>query len=298
MSESKKSKSGRSLVSLMVVLVATAIGLAFAWFGGAGQQRFEGHSVLFICALIAFAVNWLAFVPSAIAQTEKFYDLVGSITYLSVIAAACYVSAPLDMRAMVVAAMVIIWALRLGSFLFARIGRDGHDSRFDKIKVNPARFLVAWTLQATWVLFTAAAAVTIIAAPERGQLEIFFWIGAAVWLIGFVIEVAADRQKGAFKSDAGNEGKFIDTGLWAWSQHPNYFGEIVLWLGIAIIAIPLLSGTAYLVLFSPVFVFLLLTKLSGIPMLDAKAKERWGDDPAYQQYRKKTSKLIPLPPSS
>lgn len=291
------SKSKRSIISLFVVLVATAVGLTFAWFAGAGQQTFEGHTVLFTCTLIAFAVNWLAYVPSAIAQTEKYYDLTGSITYLTVIGAACWMSAPLDMRAIVVAAMVGIWALRLGSFLFARIGRDGHDSRFDRIKVNPARFLVAWTLQAVWVTFTAAAAIAVIAMAERAELGLWFWIGAAVWLTGFVIEVVADRQKSAFKSDPDNEGDFIDTGLWSWSQHPNYFGEIVLWLGIAIIAVPLLSGTDWLVMLSPIFVFLLLTGLSGIPMLDAKAKERWGDDPDYQEYRRKTSKLVPLPPS-
>jgi steroid 5-alpha reductase family enzyme len=286
----------RSLTSLTVVLMATAMGSAFAWFAGVNQQIFTGHSVLFVCALIAFAVNWLAFIPSAIAQTEKFYDLVGSITYLTLMGVACWIAAPLDTKAIVVAAMVAIWALRLGSFLFARIGRDGKDSRFDKIKVNPARFLVAWTLQANWAIFTAAAAVTIIGAADRGSLGLYFWVGAAVWLVGFIIEVIADRQKGAFKNNPANEDKFIDTGLWAWSQHPNYFGELMLWTGITIIALPLLSGWGYLVLLSPIFVTLLLTKLSGIPMLDAKAKQRWGDDPAYQSYRAKTSKLIPLPP--
>ncbi len=291
------SNSKRTIISLFVVLVATAVGLIFAWFAGTGQQRFEGHTVLFTCTLIAFAVNWLVYVPSAIAQTEKYYDLTGSVTYLAVIGAACWMSSPLDLRAIVVAAMVAIWAVRLGSFLFARIGRDGHDSRFDRIKVNPARFLVAWTLQAVWVTFTAAAAIAAIAMAERAEIGLWFWIGAAIWLLGFVIEVVADHQKSAFKSDAANEGRFIDTGLWTWSQHPNYFGEIVLWLGIAIIVVPLLSGTGWLVLLSPVFVFLLLTRLSGIPMLDAKAKERWGDDPDFQEYRRKTSKLIPLPPS-
>jgi len=290
------SNAKRSFSSLATVLVTTIICLTFAWFAGANQNSFAGHSVLFICALISIAVNWLAFLPCAIAQTEKFYDLIGSITYLALMGAACWIAAPLDAKAIVAALMVTVWALRLGSFLFARIGRDGKDSRFDKIKINPARFLVAWTMQASWAIFTAAAAVTIIGAVDRGPLDLYFWIGTAIWLIGFVIEIAADRQKNAFKNDPGNAGKFIDTGLWAWSQHPNYFGEIMLWTGITIIVLPLLSGWGYLVLFSPVFVIFLLTKVSGIPMLDAKAKQRWGDNPAYRAYRAKTSKLVLLPP--
>ncbi|WP_209349423.1 DUF1295 domain-containing protein [Pontixanthobacter sp. CEM42] len=286
----------RSFISLIIVAVATIIGLAFAWYAGAGGLTSGGYSVMLICALIAFGVNWAVFVPSAIFQTEKYYDLVGSITYLSVIATACLLSGALDTRAIVAASMVAIWCIRLGTFLFKRISDSGHDSRFDQIKVNPPRFLVAWTLQALWVIFTAAAALAIITASSRVPLDIFFWIGAAVWVFGFAVEVIADRQKGAFRNDSANEVKFIQSGLWAWSQHPNYFGEIVLWAGIAIMSIPVLSGSGFLVLISPVFVTLLLTKVSGIPMLDKAAKKKWGDDPEYQEYRRKTSKLIMLPP--
>lgn len=284
--------------SLLVVAVASIAGLAFAWFAGANAQQWNGVSVFFICALVSFGVNWLAFIPAAIAQTEKYYDLVGSITYLSVIAAACVLSAPLDIRAMVVTAMVAIWSIRLGSFLFKRISDDGHDGRFDKIKINPARFLVAWTMQACWVIFTAAAALAIISAAGRVPLGLFFWIGVIIWAVGFGIEVVADRQKRTFRKDSSNKGKFIKSGLWAWSQHPNYFGEIMLWTGILIIALPLLSGAGWLVLISPLFVTFLLTKVSGIPMLDKAAEKKWGNDPAYQEYRRKTPVLIMKPPTA
>ena len=125
---------------------------------------------------------------------------------------------------------------------------------------------------------------------------IFFWIGSAVWVLGVGLEVIADWQKSVFRKDPDNAGKFIDSGLWSWSQHPNYFGEITLWTGIVIIAFPLLSGWSFLVFASPLFITLLLTKISGINMLDAAARERWGDDEDYQEYRRNTSKLIPLPP--
>ena len=283
--------------SLGVVVFATLLGVGFAWLAGSEGIAKSGLTVFVICAAWAFFVNWMAFIPAAIAQTEKYYDLIGAFTYITMLVLACYLSAPLDVRAIVVAAMVAVWSLRLGTFLYNRIHSvGGIDQRFDKIKVNPPRFLVAWTLQAVWAIITAAAAIVVISASERVPIDIFFWIGSAVWVLGFGLEVIADRQKSAFRKDPDNAGKFIDSGLWSWSQHPNYFGEIALWTGIVIIAFPLLSGWSFLVFASPLFITLLLTKISGINMLDAAAEERWGDDADYQTYRRNTSKLIPLPP--
>jgi steroid 5-alpha reductase family enzyme len=289
--------SKQALHSLVVVLFATALGLGFAWLTGGNGAKAFGYPVFVICAATAFAVNWLAFIPAAIAQTEKYYDLVGAFTYFSIITSACILSAPLDTRAIVIAAMVVIWALRLGSFLFVRIGKSGGvDGRFDAIKVNPPRFLAAWTLQAVWTFITAAAALVVISATDRVPVGIWFWIGAVIWAAAFTVEVVADRQKSAFKSDPANSGKFISSGLWSWSQHPNYFGEIMLWTGAAIIALPVLSGWSYLVFASPLFITLLLTKISGINLLDKAAEKKWGDDPAYQEYRRKTSVLVLWPP--
>jgi steroid 5-alpha reductase family enzyme len=117
-------------------------------------------------------------------------------------------------------------------------------------------------------------------------------------VIGFAFEVIADEQKRRFRADPANHGTFITTGLWAWSQHPNYFGEITLWAGILVIAIPQLAGWNWLVVLSPLFVALLLTRVSGINLLDAIAKKRWGDDPAWQAYVARTSVLFPRPPRS
>jgi steroid 5-alpha reductase family enzyme len=285
--------------SLLVVLVASTIGLAFALGAGGGSAPQAGWPAVFVCAGLAFAVNWLAFVPAALFQSDRFYDTTGALTYLTVIAAACAASWPLDPRSAIVAGMVAVWTVRLGSFLFTRIhAAGGTDVRFAKIKVNPPRFLVAWTLQALWVIFTASAALVIITAPEPAPLDGFFWAGAALWVIGFAFEVIADEQKRRFRADPANHGTFITTGLWAWSQHPNYFGEITLWAGILVIAIPQLAGWNWLVVLSPLFVALLLTRVSGINLLDAIAKKRWGDDPAWQAYVARTSVLFPRPPRS
>ncbi len=283
--------------NMITIILATALGLGFAWMAGGAGINAYGYPVFVICAAVAFAINWLAFIPSAMVQSDKFYDLTGAITYLSIIGVACALSAPLDMRATLIAAMVVIWSLRLGGFLFVRIGKSGGtDARFEAIKINPLRFLIAWTMQAVWAIITAAAALVVISATDRVPLDIFFWIGATIWLAAFSVEVIADHQKSVFKADPANAGKFISTGLWSWSQHPNYFGEIMLWTGAAIIALPVLSGWSFIVFASPLFITLLLTKISGINLLDKAAKKRWGNDPAYAEYRRKTSVLVLRPP--
>ncbi len=280
-----------------IVLVVVAIGALVAWAGSDGGDRLGNVPVFIICGALAFGINWLAFIPSAIAQTEHYYDLVGGITYLTVMGVAVAFSQTLDARAALVAAMVLVWSIRLASFLFMRISKSGTDSRFDEIKTEPGRFLVAWTLQGLWVLLTAAAALAIVTGGVREPLGPVGMLGIAVWVLGMAIEVISDRQKSAFKADPANSGRFISSGLWAWSRHPNYFGEIVLWLGIAIVALEVLHGWQWVTLVSPVFVALLLTKVSGVPMLEAKADERWGGQPDYEAYKARTPVLVLKPPA-
>ncbi|MEE4155169.1 MAG: DUF1295 domain-containing protein [Erythrobacter sp.] len=287
--------------SIFTTLVAAAIALGFGFFAGQESVEFGGTSAFFACALLAMAINWAVFVPSAIAKADTYYDTTGAITYASVTLFAGYAAytaqGMLDARSIAMAAMVIVWCVRLGTFLFIRIhAMGGTDSRFEKIKVSPSRFLVAWTLQGLWVVLTASVAFAAITAREKVALDAWFWAGALVWLAGITIETVADAQKSRFKADPANKGQFIDVGLWRWSRHPNYFGEITLWTGMLIMAVPVLQGWAWLVVISPVFVTLLLTKVSGINLQERQAQERWGDDPAYQRYRANTPALIPRPP--
>lgn len=277
--------------------IAVVIGALVAWAGSDGGVRVGSIPVFALCGALAFIINWLAFVPAAMRQTEHFYDLTGGITYITVTLVAITLSGDPDPRSVLVAAMVLLWSSRLAIFLFRRISKAGKDSRFDEIKTNPARFLMAWTVQGLWVLLTAAAALAVITG---GNPQPIGWVGAlgfAIWLLGFGIEVVADRQKSAFKADDANDGDFIDTGLWAWSRHPNYFGEILLWTGMAILAIPVLTGWQYVTLISPVFVAFLLIKVSGIPLLEKKADERWGGQDDYERYKDRVPVLVPKPPS-
>jgi steroid 5-alpha reductase family enzyme len=143
---------------------------------------------------------------------------------------------------------------------------------------------------------TAACELEIISSVDQKPIEFIAYVGLLIWVIGFLIEIIADSQKRAFRRNPENKEKFINTGLWSWSRHPNYFGEITLWVGMAIFAMPILNGLQWFTLISPLFVILLLTKVSGIPMLAKKGQERWGDNPEYQAYLKSTSLLIPMPP--
>ncbi len=274
------------------VAVAAAVGFAGSW----GGPRLGAIPVFALCVALAFAINWLVWIPASLWRTERFYDLTGSVTFVAVTSLALVAAPGPDGEASVwrvmLAAMVVVWAVRLGSFLFVRVRRDGSDGRFDKIKVHPLAFLATWTLQALWVSMTVAAALAAITVAD-GLGGVWAMLGVIVWLIGFAIEVVADTQKRRFRADPANAGRFISTGLWSRSRHPNYFGEILLWCGVALMAVPTLSGWRWVVLISPVFVWLLLTRVSGVPLLEARAAARFGDDPAYGAYVKHTPVLVP-----
>jgi len=286
-------KSDRNALVAFPVVVLIGAGIALA--GSQGGAKAGGIPVFALCVAIAFAIQWLAFIPAYRLQTERFYDLTGSLTYITVTIVAVVLGPTPDTRSYVVLALVLIWAVRLGSYLFRRIRKAGKDDRFDAIKPSFIRFLNAWTLQALWVSITLAAALAAITTTLRKGFGVVAIVGLVVWLIGFGLEATADRQKGRFRADPANKGTFIHTGVWAWSRHPNYFGEITLWVGVALIAVPVLAGWQWATLISPVFVFLLLTRVSGVPMLEKKADKKWGGQPDYEAYKKRTPVLLPLP---
>lgn len=279
--------------AVIVIPLVVAVGALMALAGSQGGGVIAGIPVFALLIGLAFLIQWLVFIPSYLLRTEHFFDLTGSITYLTVTVLAVVLSGHWDGRSLLLAALVIIWALRLGAFLFGRIRRAGKDDRFDEIKRSFWRFLSVWTLQGLWVTLTGAAALVAITTLTRIPLDVFALIGALVWLVGFAIEVIADAQKSRFRADPKNEGRFIQSRLWSRSRHPNYFGEIMLWIGIAIIALPVLQGWHWLALISPVFVTVLLTRISGIPLLEEKADQTWGGQQEYQAYKQRTPILIP-----
>lgn len=284
--------------SAVAIVVSLALGAAIAAAGSDGGEELGGLPTFAWLVIVAFGVNLLVYIPSFLKQTEHYFDLTGSTTYVTVtVLAMSTVETELDTRSLILGVAITIWAGRLGGFLFRRIKRDGGDGRFDKLKIDWLVFLRVWVLQGLWVTITAGAALAAMTSGSKQDLGVLGFIGAALWLVGFAIEVIADRQKSVFRADEANTGHFITTGLWAWSRHPNYFGEITLWFGIAVLAIPALDGWQLATLISPLFVFVLLTRISGVPLIERRGLKRWGDDPEYQAYLAKTPVLMLRPPS-
>jgi len=294
-STSERSPATRNRTALVAVVVALVVGAGLAVAGSFRGALVGGIPVFAIAVTAAFVIQFLVFIPSAVRRTERFFDLTGSLTFIAVSIALALLAPAQDARGWILAAMVVVWAARLGSFLFARVHRAGTDGRFDEIKTNPLRFFQVWCIQGLWVALTASAAWIAMSADaaNRAPLDGFAVAGIVVWLAGMVFEVVADLQKQAFRADPANKGEFIRTGLWSRSRHPNYFGEILVWVGVFVVAVPVLQGWQWVAVLSPLFVVLLLTRVSGIPLLEKRADERWGDRADYRAYRDRTPVLIP-----
>ncbi len=250
-------------------------------------------SLFLLCTIIIFILQWIVFIPSYLFSTEHFFDLTGAVTFIAVSILAFLINDFNNLRQWVVLILILIWALRLGSFLFLRIKKAGEDSRFTTIKKDFSVFFLTWNLQGLWVLFTLFGALTILTSNKNSNLGIFDIVGVLIWVIGFVIEVVSDRQKSEFKNNKSNAGLFIRSGLWKYSRHPNYFGEILIWTGMSVIGIPIYSGLGWVGLISPFFVFIMLYYISGVRLLEKQANERWGNNNEYLLYKLKTPVLFP-----
>ena len=273
------------LISLVVFLIAISIANA------------TGNSLVVEAVLIAFIIQWTAFIPAYAFQTEKFYDLTGTLTYLTVTWYTLYMSSEkftnLNGASIAIVLFISLWAIRLGSFLFSRIHKDGEDKRFRTIKPSATQFFMTWTLQGLWVSLCSMCALTAISSESGVVVNAFYYLGVGLFIYGFYTEVKADNEKSKFRSVPENRDKFITTGLWAKSRHPNYFGEIVLWAAIAVISLPSLSGLQYITLISPIFTYVLLVHVSGVRMLEARGQKKWGHLDEYKAYQKSTPMLFP-----
>ena len=264
----------------------------FAFSIAYGVAYATGIELVKNAVAIAFLIQWTLFIPAYLMQTEKFYDLAGSITYISIISYVYCQSSEFNIASLILSLFIIVWAIRLGSFLFFRIKKAGEDKRFRDIKPSPTRFFMTWTLQGTWVSLCSACAITAISTTEGIILNEIFVLGDFSFIIGFLIEVVADNQKTKFRSIPENKDKFITTGLWSYSRHPNYLGEITLWLGVALMSFSSLEGLQLITLVSPIFTYLLLVYVSGVRLLEASGNKKWGHLSSYQEYKKNTPTLF------
>ena len=279
----------KQIINILISVAAFLIAILIA---GA-----TGIDLVVRVVILAFIIQWIAFLPAYVFQTEKFYDLTGSLTYLSVIwyslGSTSNQFTDLNGGNIAIVLLITFWAVRLGTFLFMRIHKDGEDKRFRSIKPSPTQFFMTWTLQGLWVSLCSMCALTAISSESGVVVNAFYYLGVGLFIYGFFTEVKADNEKSKFRSVPENRDKFITTGLWAKSRHPNYFGEIVLWAAIAVISLPSLSGLQYITLISPIFTYVLLVHVSGVRMLEARGQKKWGHLEEYKAYQKSTPMLFP-----
>jgi len=285
------------MISVLIIILTILIPSSLSLLISDNSISINGYPVLLYCVLISFTIHLIIFIPSAIMKNEKFYDFTGMIAYLSIIIFAIqqkYIQIhSIDIYSLVLSLLISIWTLRLGIFLFYRVLKVGEDIRFKDVKNNALKFFVWFSISSLWVSLTTMAAMNVVTSKNYNKDFTLLCIGTIIWIIGFLFEIISDYQKIKFKNNASNKNKFIDSGLWSISRHPNYFGEIILWIGIYIITLPSTSGLEYLGIISPLFVIVLLNKVSGINLLEASADKRWGSSKEYQKYKKITPKLIP-----
>ncbi|KAL3667549.1 hypothetical protein V7S43_007103 [Phytophthora oleae] len=247
---------------------------------------------------VCVGIQWLSAIYGIPKKTERYFDLTGSTTYATVSMLAYMHTESASWRDTLLTTFVWLWCVRLGSFLFWRVCRDGSDKRFADIIVNPLCFLAAWNIQGLWGFFTLLAVLLSIVHgtndPEVKPLDI---IGTSLWVVSYIIEFTADYQKTTFRLDTRNQDQFIRSRLWSYSRHPNYFGEIMIWIGVFVVAVHTLPTFALQcgAAVSPTFMALLIIFRSGIPLLEEDADQRWGKLKSYQEYKLQTSVLVPMP---
>ena len=250
-------------------------------------------SPLLTAAALDFGIQWALWAVASIFQTEKFYDLAGSSTFIFLTLQTLRWQRKVNLRQIVQSGCVTVWGLRLGLFLFHRILQDGKDSRFDKVRGNPRMFWIYWTLQGVWIFLTLLPTLILNTSTKDEELTWKDYLGWLFWLIGFTLEAVADRQKSQFRANPANKGKWISSGFWSLCRHPNYLGEILMWSSLFLPASSVMSGHQYWSVISPMFLAYLLTRVSGIPILERQGLKRWGHLAAYQEYRRNTAVLIP-----
>lgn len=244
--------------------------------------------------LVSLVINLAMFVVAFRLRSDKLTDISYAATFVT-IAIWSFVMSEGSLFHVVLLAMLTVWALRLGGFLLYRVIRNGKDSRFDGVRESFFGFGRFWLAQAitVWVVMIPS----VFAFGSEGSWTTLSFIGLAVWVIGFVCESVADFQKQVFSNNPANKNSWINSGIWKYSRHPNYFGEILVWIGIYLYVVAALTPLQATVgLISPAVIITLLLFVSGIPILEKSADKRWGEIPAYREYKARTSILVPAPP--
>lgn len=237
----------------------------------------------------------LFFILAVSFKTDKVTDLSYGLTFIVLALYVFFSSNSFYAYQVLTLLMVSVWSIRLVIYLFLRILKIKKDKRFDGIREDFKKFAFFWTFQAITVWVISLPPIYLLSNKSNLSISITMLMGVIIWFTGLAVETIADWQKFKFKNNPDNKGKWIESGVWKYSRHPNYFGEITLWWGIFIFSIPFQLGISWLTIAGPLFITLILLFISGIPPLERKYNERYKKNMDYQKYKERTSLLIPLP---
>lgn len=250
---------------------------------------------ILLALIVIVGIQAIFFIFAAYFKTDKITDLSYGATFVLVAWLLAFKNSAFTTVHLFIVILITVWGFRLAGYLLHRIIKTKSDRRFDEIREDFLRFLKFWFFQAIaiWIILLPAIVLFSSKSPIFYPISV---LGVCVWIAGFAIEVISDQQKFNFKNN--NPGGYIASGLWKYSRHPNYFGEALLWWGIFLITVPILSGVQYLVIVGPIFITYILLFVSGIPLLEKSYDKKYGSDKKYRDYKKRTSIFIPFPPKN
>ncbi len=247
-----------------------------------------------ILGLVLLVYMSLWFVISLIKKRNDVADVAWGLGFVLLAWVSFFISEVHDVRGILVSLLVSIWGIRLAWHIQARHKGKPEDYRYQKWRNEWGRWFVmrsylqVYLLQGA-LLFLIVLPVLFINKSTDSVISIFDILGIALWLIGFTFESVGDAQLARFLGNPLNKGKLMRSGLWAYTRHPNYFGEVTQWWGIWLVAVSLPNG--WITIVGPITITLLILKVSGIPLLEKKMEEH----PDFAEYKRKTSIFIPLP---
>ncbi len=282
-------RSFKHLISFLIILLVI---IFLTYILSFDTLSINEIPIVYLFTSSILILNSTFFLHSYIYRTDIFFDLVGSLSFLSIGVISLLLIPNIDANQILVFFLLLFWSLRLGPFLFIRRLGANNDERLEEFFKSPLSLYFLWSMNSLWVFFTSLSMIIIFSSPNENEFGLIQWLGLIVWVTGYVIEVISDSQKTKFNKF--NKGKFINIGLWKYIRHPNYLGEIIIWVGIFIISLNYIhSLTSFLSILSPIFVFLLLRFITGVPQLEARGKEKWGHLDEYNSYKEKTGLLFP-----
>ena len=282
-------RSFKHLISFLIILLVI---IFLTYILSIDTLSINEIPIVYLFTSSILILNSTFFLHSYIYKTDIFFDLVGSLSFLSIGVISLLLIPNIDANQILVFFLLLFWSLRLGPFLFIRRLGANNDERLEEFFKSPLSLYFLWSMNSLWVFFTSLSMIIIFSSPNENEFGLIQWLGLIVWVTGYVIEVISDSQKTKFNKF--NKGKFINIGLWKYIRHPNYLGEIIIWVGIFIISLNYIhSLTSFLSILSPIFVFLLLRFITGVPQLEARGKEKWGHLDEYNSYKEKTGLLFP-----